>query len=42
MVVATVVKGFEFELREKGEVETREGFLRKMGRCRVGVRQRVR
>ncbi|KAL9635303.1 MAG: hypothetical protein Q9204_002672 [Flavoplaca sp. TL-2023a] len=39
MVVAGLVRGFEFELRQEG-VETREGFLRKMGGCRVGVRRR--
>ena len=39
MIASTVVKGFEFELRE-GELETREGFLRKPLRCRVGMRRR--
>lgn len=40
MTVGTVVKGFEFELRESGELETREGFLRKPVGCRVGMRRR--
>ncbi|KAL8657033.1 MAG: hypothetical protein Q9226_002325 [Calogaya cf. arnoldii] len=39
VIVATVVLGFEFELREE-ELETREGFLRKPVGCRVGVRRR--
>ncbi|KAL8783183.1 MAG: hypothetical protein Q9213_004812 [Squamulea squamosa] len=42
MIVSTVVKGFEFELRESGELETREGFLRKPVSCRVGMRRRRR
>ncbi|KAL8856553.1 MAG: hypothetical protein Q9178_006868 [Gyalolechia marmorata] len=40
MIVSTVVRGFEFELRESGELETREGFLRKPVRCLVGMRRR--
>ncbi|KAL8900246.1 MAG: hypothetical protein Q9207_005786 [Kuettlingeria erythrocarpa] len=40
LIVGTVVKGFEFELREEGELKTREGFLRKPVGCRVGVRRR--
>ena len=39
LIMATVVKGFEFENRE-GELECREGFLRKPVRCRVGMRKR--
>ncbi|KAI4095876.1 MAG: hypothetical protein LQ339_007114 [Xanthoria mediterranea] len=42
MIVGTVAKGFEFELRERGALETREGFLRKPVRCRVGMRRRIR
>lgn len=42
LIVATVARGFEFELREQGELMTREGFLRKPVRCRVGMRRRVR
>ena len=40
LIVATVGKRFEFELKEKGSLETREGFLRKPVRCRVGMRKR--
>ncbi|KAI4239991.1 MAG: hypothetical protein L6R40_005423 [Gallowayella cf. fulva] len=39
LIVSTVIKGFVFELREEG-METREGFLRKPVRCRVGMRRR--
>lgn len=42
MIVGTVAKGFEFELRERGALETREGFLRKPVGCRVGMRRRAR
>ncbi|KAL8756766.1 MAG: hypothetical protein Q9199_002723 [Rusavskia elegans] len=42
MIVGTVVKGFEFELRESGELAMREGFLRKPVGCRVGMRRRPR
>lgn len=41
LIVSTVVKGFEFELRQ-GELQTSEGFLRKPLRCRVGMRRRKR
>ena len=40
LIVATVFRRWEFELREEGELETREGFLRKPIRCRVGMRKR--
>lgn len=42
LIVSTVVKGFEFEVKEGGELRTREGFLRKPLGCRVGVRRRRR
>lgn len=41
LIVSTVVKGFDFELREKGELKTREGFLRKPLGCKVGIRRRI-
>ena len=41
LIVATVARRFEFELREKGELMTREGFLRKPVSCRVGMRRRA-
>ena len=40
LIVASVAKRYEFVLREKGELETREGFLRKPIRCLVGMRRR--
>lgn len=40
LIVATVGRSFEFELREEGELRTREGFLRKPLACRVGMRRR--
>ena len=40
LIVATVMHRFTFELREEGDLETREGFLRKPLRCRVGMRKR--
>lgn len=40
LIVATVGRRFEFELREQGELRTREGFLRKPIACRVGMRRR--
>ncbi|CAF9942069.1 hypothetical protein IMSHALPRED_003187 [Imshaugia aleurites] len=42
LIVATVNRRYAFELRERGELETREGFLRKPVRCRVGMRRRRR
>ena len=42
LIVATVAKGFEFELRETGALRTRDGFLRKPVACRVGMRRRRR
>src|SRR6201996_5931239 len=39
LIGATVFKNFEFELRQ-GEMETREGFLRKPLALKVGVRSR--
>ncbi|KAL8926910.1 MAG: hypothetical protein Q9208_002719 [Pyrenodesmia sp. 3 TL-2023] len=42
LIVSTVVKGFDFVLRERGELQTREGFLRKPLGCRVGMRRRKR
>jgi benzoate 4-monooxygenase len=39
LIGATVFKNFEFELRQ-GEMETREGFLRKPLGLKVGVRRR--
>lgn len=41
LIVGTVVRGFEWVLREEGGLETREGFLRKPVRCLVGMRRRV-
>lgn len=41
LIVATVARRYEFELRQEG-LETREGFLRKPLGCRVGMRVRVR
>lgn len=40
LIVATVMHRFAFELRQEGELQTREGFLRKPVSCRVGVRKR--
>ncbi|MCJ1388045.1 hypothetical protein MMC18_000889 [Xylographa bjoerkii] len=40
LIVGTVVRGYEFELREE-KLETREGFLRKPLGCRVGMRKRM-
>ncbi|KAF2730192.1 cytochrome P450 [Polyplosphaeria fusca] len=40
LIVATVVGGYEFELRQGG-METREGFLRKPVGLEVGMRRRV-
>ena len=40
LIVATVFGGFDFELRMDGELQTREGFLRKPLGCRVGMRRR--
>lgn len=40
LIVATVMRRFAFELKEAGELETREGFLRKPLRCLVGMRKR--
>ena len=40
LIVSTVFRKFEMELRQ-GELETREGFLRKPLACMVGVRRRV-
>ena len=40
LIVASVARRYEFVLREKGELETREGFLRKPVRCLVGMRRR--
>lgn len=40
LIVATVMRRYEFELIEKGELETREGFLRKPVSCRVGMGRR--
>lgn len=39
LIVATVARRYAFELRE-AELRTREGFLRKPVRCRVGMRRR--
>ena len=41
LIVATVIGGFDFELMD-GELETREGFLRKPLSCRVGMKKRER
>lgn len=41
LIVATVARRYEFELREEGELRTREGFLRKPVRCLVGMRRRT-
>lgn len=40
LIVSTVMRRYEFELREEGELMTREGFLRKPVGCRVGMRRR--
>jgi len=40
LIVATVIRRYEFELREDGALKTREGFLRKPVRCRVAMRRR--
>ena len=40
LIVATVGRRFEFELRELDGLKTREGFLRKPVGCRVGMRRR--
>lgn len=40
LIVATVFRRYEFELRQ-GEMETREGFLRKPLALEVGMRKRV-
>ena len=40
LIVATVMRRYTFELRECGDLETREGFLRKPIRCEVGMRKR--
>ena len=41
LIVATMARRYEFELREEGELMTKEGFLRKPIRCRVGMRRRT-
>lgn len=41
LIMATVARRFEFELREEGALMTREGFLRKPIACRVGMRRRT-
>lgn len=41
LIVAVVARKYEFVLRTVGELETREGFLRKPLGCRVGMRKRV-
>lgn len=41
-IVATVFSLFEFQLEQTGEMETREGFLRKPLGLQVGLRRRVR
>ena len=40
LIVSGVARRYEFVLREEGELETREGFLRKPVRCLVGMRRR--
>lgn len=40
LIVSTVFRRYEFELRQ-GEMETREGFLRKPLALEVGMRKRV-
>lgn len=40
LIVATVFRRYEFELRQKEEMKTREGFLRKPMGLRVGMRRR--
>ena len=39
LIVGTVARRYEFELRQEG-LETREGFLRKPVGCQVGMRRR--
>ncbi|MCJ1477021.1 hypothetical protein MMC13_005692 [Lambiella insularis] len=41
LIVSTVVAGYDFELREE-RLDTREGFLRKPLRCKVGMRARAK
>ena len=41
LIFATVMKRYSFELREKGDLQTREGFLRKPLGCKVGIRRVV-
>ena len=40
LIVATIGRNYEFELRHVGPLETREGFLRKPLGCKVGMRRR--
>ena len=40
LIVSSVARRYEFLLREEGELECREGFLRKPVRCLVGMRRR--
>jgi len=40
LIVATIMHRFDFELRQEGGLETREGFLRKPLACLVGIRKR--
>ena len=40
MIVATTVRNFDFLDEHKGEMQTREGFLRKPLGYNVGIRRR--
>jgi benzoate 4-monooxygenase len=40
LIVGTVFRGYEFVIRQEGEMETREGFLRKPLGLDVGMRRR--
>lgn len=39
-IIGTVFRNFEFEMQQKGPLETREGFLRKPLELKVGIRRR--
>ena len=40
LIVATVFRGWDWVARQEGELETREGFLRKPLGLRVGIKKR--
>ena len=41
LIVATVFRGWEWVARQEGDLETREGFLRKPLGLRVGIKKRT-